>query len=251
MWSDGSAPCLSSASIAAGAIVLGGEDERRLAPLRLLARWRWRPCRAARRPRRRLPDAAAKCSAVAPLVVVAFASAPALSSAVTTAALPALARDVQRRVAADARRRLHVRRARLSSASAIAESPCSAAQCSAVMPSPCGDVHVGALRDQLLHRGRVAASARRRRPPAYVAGGSLSERDLRACVLLLRECRSARREQQRRGHEQADSFHARVLLRRLSANSPVLSPKLFMSSMPELVHAATASRSPSACRPAP
>ncbi len=67
------------------------------------------------------------------------------------------------------------------------------------------DVHVGAWRDELLHRGRVAilrgVGDRRR------MGRRHRERDLAACVLLLRECLCARREQQRRT-EQADSFHS-------------------------------------------
>ena len=92
-------------------IVLGGEDQRRLTPFRL-ARVRVRALVEQRGDARQDRRAARRSAAVSRRSSSRRStSAPALSSARTTGARSRLARDVQRRVAADARRRLDVRAA--------------------------------------------------------------------------------------------------------------------------------------------
>ncbi len=81
------------------------------------------------------PAAAARCRALAPDVVSAFASLPAASSSRTTAACPPRA-AIWSGVYAPMRVVARTFAFALSSTAAIAESPRSAAQCRAVIPSP-------------------------------------------------------------------------------------------------------------------
>ncbi len=152
------------------------------------------------------PAAAARCSAVAPFASARSdrrppRAAPSRPPAIARAARrPAAACSAPMRVVAFtfacARDQRHA-----SSPSRRARPPSAARSCrrpaATFTSAPCAI--------ELLHRGRVAAFCAASATAGVRAGG-IGSVTLTACVLLLRECRCARREQQRRSRAELTRF---------------------------------------------
>ena len=212
-----------------GAAGRGGEHQRRLSPLRL-ARVQAAPASSSASRSRRCPAAAAKCSGTAPVVVTAPDSAPRASSARTTAAWPRARREVERRVAAEPGHRRRRRRRRRAAAAASSALPRSAAQCSAVMPSPWGRSRPRAAQ-QRLHASAGRRASRRRRPAPRAARAGAEAVD----AAVRRDSSSDRPAQGRRGNAVGVRIMRAASVRRLRARtSPVESPNCSMSSRPTM-----------------
>ena len=176
-----------------------------------------------------LPEAAARCRAEAPLAVATFGSLPAFRSALTTAALPArlaMCSGVYEPMRVTA---VSLARDRTSK-SVIATSERSAAQCSAVMPSPCAAFTSAfcsiSFRIATMSP-RIAASAigaRTTGAGSTAAPASSSHAPTTAASLTDGFTPEIPRE----------TVRMCCPPQALSENSPVLSPKLFISSRPSL-----------------
>ena len=186
----------------------------------------------------------------------ALTSAPAATQRLDHRGVAALAREEQRRVAADARRRAARSRRHRAASSPARRRPSCAAQCSAVMPSPCARVDVGAVLQQRAHgvavalhrrvgdRRRGAARAQQRR---HASDSGAAPRLVRRSSSRIGRMRSAARPTshalRRIGRPVADAL--------FRSSSPVLSPKLLHVVAARACAAPSASRWPSACRRRP